>query len=246
MTTKIKTKFGNACLCNDGYYHITSRKEGNNGKKLSRLVFEDFYQIKLPTSVQIHHIDGDRTNDNIWNLIPLSAKEHTTLHNIQDGCTEETKYSISKTKNSTGFFRVVKAKSEDNCMIGHRWIYNVSEDNSKLCLVSASLVDLKEKVLAYGYEWKVVNEELAEVSRNEERDYFKMKLARHSTGINGLSRQKDMSCKQGFVWQYRYRNEKNEVKFMCSVDLNKLKMRVINNGLEWTRVDEGIEKVNDL
>jgi hypothetical protein len=33
---------------------------------------------------------------------------------------------------------------------------------------------------------------------------------------------------------------------MCSVDLNKLKMRVINKGLEWTRVDEGIEKVNDL
>lgn len=61
-----------------------------------------------------------------------------------------------------------------------------------------------------------------------------------------LGVKKDMSCKQGFVWQYRYRNEKNEVKFMCSVDLNKLKMRVINNGLEWTRVDEGIEKVNDL
>ena len=57
MEKKKQTKFGTAILCGDGYYHITSRKEGNCGKKLSRLIYEDYYGVKLSSETHIHHID---------------------------------------------------------------------------------------------------------------------------------------------------------------------------------------------
>ena len=46
------TKFGTAKIYR-GYYIITSRKEGNHGKFLHRLIFEDFYKIKLPKHIII-------------------------------------------------------------------------------------------------------------------------------------------------------------------------------------------------
>ena len=41
------TKYGIAKIHNTGYYRITSRKEGNNGKLLHRLIFEDVHKRKL-------------------------------------------------------------------------------------------------------------------------------------------------------------------------------------------------------
>ena len=72
MSTTIQTKYGTARISRDGYFRIISGKEGNYGKHLHRLIFEDFYKIKLPKHIQIHHDDGDKLNNNIWNLIPLS------------------------------------------------------------------------------------------------------------------------------------------------------------------------------
>ena len=77
----IKTKFGTAHLNKDGYYEITSTKEGNFHKQLHRLVFEDFYNITLPSSVIIHHEDENKLNNEIWNLVPMSISEHASLHN---------------------------------------------------------------------------------------------------------------------------------------------------------------------
>ena len=48
MSDVLYTKFGTARLNKLGYYLITSRSEGNNGKLLHRLIFEDFYQIPPP------------------------------------------------------------------------------------------------------------------------------------------------------------------------------------------------------
>ena len=107
--TTIKTKYGNANLNEWGYYKITSRKEGNHNKLLHRLIFEDFYNIKLdeefPEGIHIHHIDGEKTNNEIWNLEPISETEHMSLHKSKEknhywGKTrsEEDKQKISKTR----------------------------------------------------------------------------------------------------------------------------------------------------
>lgn len=53
-------------------------------KLLHRVIFEDFYKCDLddefPDGVRIHHIDGNRTNNEIWNFEPISASEHQRLH----------------------------------------------------------------------------------------------------------------------------------------------------------------------
>ena len=52
---KIHTKYGVAKINDDGYYTISSSKEGYNRKLLHRLLFEDFYEFKIPKGFVIHH-----------------------------------------------------------------------------------------------------------------------------------------------------------------------------------------------
>lgn len=80
----IKTKFGRACFSKNhgqGYYVISSSKEGNRGKQLHRLIYEDHYG-PIPKGMQIHHIDGDTTNNDISNLEMVSISEHNKIHKI--------------------------------------------------------------------------------------------------------------------------------------------------------------------
>ena len=80
MAEVLETKFGKARVGDIGYYRISSHKEGNYGKLLHRLVFEDFYKIKLPQSVLIHHEDKNPLNNEIWNLVPMTRAEHAAIH----------------------------------------------------------------------------------------------------------------------------------------------------------------------
>lgn len=76
----LETKFGNARINHNGYYQITSKKEGNNGITLHRLIFEDFYKTKIPKGWDIHHEDGNPLNNEIWNLVPMTHEEHMRIH----------------------------------------------------------------------------------------------------------------------------------------------------------------------
>ncbi len=242
---KIKTKFGNATLCNDGYYHITSRKEGNNGKKVSRLVFEDFYNIELPTDVHIHHVDGDRTNDNIWNLIPISSSEHSILHNKGISKNISTKSKISKNKTSTGFFRVIRSKAIENTT-GYTWVYRVQNRSSDVFINSSSLIILKQRVTSQGLDWFIVDEELAEKSKQLEIDYWNIRKQNNNSGIHNVYKHNDNTCKQGFTWQYQYTDETSKKKIMSNVNLDDLKERVLNKGFDWIVFDDMITKVDAL
>ena len=90
-----KTKFGTAYVTSRGYVKICSVKEGNENKLLHRLVFEDFYNVKLPSNIIIHHNDGNKSNNEIWNLIPMTVEEHNRLHHKGFHHTEEIKNQIS-------------------------------------------------------------------------------------------------------------------------------------------------------
>jgi hypothetical protein len=80
MKEKMVTEFGTARINNNGYWQITSRKEGNHSKLLHRLIFEKYYGT-IPAGYQIHHINGIKTDNRIENLQCLSVKEHSSLHN---------------------------------------------------------------------------------------------------------------------------------------------------------------------
>lgn len=76
----LNSKWGKAKIYSNGYYWITSRKEGNNSKLLHRLIFEEFYG-KIPDGCHIHHKDGNTLNNCIMNLQLLTKREHISLHN---------------------------------------------------------------------------------------------------------------------------------------------------------------------
>jgi len=188
----MKTKFGNAVIGTHGYYRINTISEGNFNKLLHRLIFEDYYQTKLPNDIIIHHEDGNKLNNEIWNLVPMTKAEHTRLHSPKKiteeiktkisktlqghSVLEETKQKISKTKkgstyskqgkknmsksrNTSGFY-CVSTKPASTTQ-GFTWIYQYRINGKQHAIHSINLIKLKEKVIAKGFEWLIINEENA-------------------------------------------------------------------------------------
>ena len=73
----METKFGNGHQRTEGYIQITSGPY--KGKLLHRLIYEEVYG-SIPKGYAIHHIDGDKTNNNPGNLMLLSKSNHHKLH----------------------------------------------------------------------------------------------------------------------------------------------------------------------
>ena len=99
---QIQTKFGTATINQKGYYQITSTKEGNFGKLLHRLIYEDEVGI-IPNEYQVHHINKNKTDNDITNLQVLSISEHSILHSTGENnpmygkhLTKEHKEKLSK------------------------------------------------------------------------------------------------------------------------------------------------------
>ena len=195
MTTSIKTKFGTAILIKQGYYRISSRKEGNRGKMLHRLIFEDFYGY-IPENYVVHHKDGNKTNNCILNLQLMEINKHNSYHNKGDknhkvwlgkklpketcekisnsvkgekhhnwgkSLTEETKKNISKSANTSGFYRVIQNKKKD-IKQGFIWIYHYYEDRTAKRFSSTTLKGLKTKVCEKGFDWAIIDEHKAKVT----------------------------------------------------------------------------------
>lgn len=68
-----------------------------NGKTIDehRLIWIKEYG-EIPKGYVIHHIDGDKTNNNLSNLECISLSEHSRRHRIGNGLSQETKEKISK------------------------------------------------------------------------------------------------------------------------------------------------------
>lgn len=69
-----------------------------------RKIYEKACDIKIPKKYIIHHIDFDRTNNNISNLVMLPNSLHTKYHNILDRIRniDETKYMYELPKSMRG------------------------------------------------------------------------------------------------------------------------------------------------
>ena len=64
-----------------GYYTCTS----GNRKRLHIAVWEHEHGVAVPPGCVIHHLDWDKTNNDINNLICLTIQEHERLHNVIGG-----------------------------------------------------------------------------------------------------------------------------------------------------------------
>lgn len=133
----IKTKFGNARVGCNGYYEITSRKEGNNGKKLHRLIYEDYFG-EIPNKCFIHHIDGNKTNNDIKNLQCISDSFHKFLHNKKyhwlRGVSGEThpRFGIKHTK-----------KTRNKMSKSHKGV-EVGEKNPRAILTEKDVIKIRQ------------------------------------------------------------------------------------------------------
>lgn len=168
MSEALATKFGNARIGDVGYYRISSHKEGNYGKLLHRLIFEDYYQIKLDEEfsekILIHHEDGNPLNNEIWNLVPMTRAEHHRLHKKgnQDAKgvvrSDETRRKMSIHQNKTGI-RNVSINKNPIYKQGFKYRYTYYENGKQKAISSVDLDKLKEKVLAKGFEWEEYSKE---------------------------------------------------------------------------------------
>lgn len=91
----METKFGTATI-NNGYYQISTRKEGNHKKYLHILVWEDFYGKSIPEGYVIHHLNRDKTDNRIQNLQCCKASEHTRFHGKDTKHSQERKDFLSE------------------------------------------------------------------------------------------------------------------------------------------------------
>jgi len=159
----MKTKFGSASINHNGYYQIKSIVEGNRGKLLHRLIYEDFWNVSLPEEISVHHKDGNRLNNCICNLEAMPREEHIKLHqngefNSFYGKTHSSetkkiiKLNTSKALSSTGIYRVSKIKNNE-CKQGYYYAYRYVLGEKPVVISSVDLNKLKEKVLAKGLEW---------------------------------------------------------------------------------------------
>ena len=101
----MKTKFGNATIHPNGHYRITSGKEGNHGKMLHRLIYEDYHKCSILPFADCHHKNGIKTDNRIENLVLMYHNKHSKMHNTGDGnprarkgvkVSEETRKKISQ------------------------------------------------------------------------------------------------------------------------------------------------------
>ena len=75
----IETKYGDAYI-NNGYVKITSNEYGFRDEYLHRLLMAEQLGCGIPSEYHVHHIDGDKTNNNPGNLMLLSKSNHHKLH----------------------------------------------------------------------------------------------------------------------------------------------------------------------
>ena len=65
-----------------GYVEIT--RGPDKGKQVHRVVMEKQIGRKLKRNEHVHHIDGNRTNNDINNLMLLDIRDHVRAHRLID------------------------------------------------------------------------------------------------------------------------------------------------------------------
>ena len=71
------TNHGNVYINKDGYLQFTNGK--HRGKLYHRVIYEKFVG-NIPEDCVVHHIDGNKLNNDILNLEVMSFEEHSRMH----------------------------------------------------------------------------------------------------------------------------------------------------------------------
>ena len=145
------TKYGNVKRNDhDGYYRVTSRKEGNHFERWHKLIFEDFYG-KIPNNCIIHHKDENKENNCVMNLQIMTQNNHCNCHNPLN------------IKNNTGYYRVQKWKNKSYTQ-GFVWVYQAKykdKNGNKIreVITRANIEDLEREVKRRNLKWERISDD---------------------------------------------------------------------------------------
>lgn len=147
----IDTKFGRAYWSGRAYFIRDENYPQNLNKLLHRLIYEDYHKCTLLHDAHIHHLDRNPANNDINNLQLISPSKHSKLHS--ENRTLNSLVKQSKTRNTSGYFRVCKLKDkrrQNNDM----WRYLYPEDGKQKAIVAKTIPELEQKVKAKKLPWK--------------------------------------------------------------------------------------------
>lgn len=232
LASTLKTKFGNARLDSYGYYRITSKKEGNHNKLLHRLIFEEFYNIQLPDDIVIHHDDENKTNNKIWNLIPMSVQEHMSFHSKNRGVSKETRKKISDSNKGHFVSEETKKKISEK----HKGKKLSEETKNKLRIVHRG-----QNNGMYGKNHS--EESKRKISENRKGIYhslsarIEMSRKNNKTGYYGVSQKIDKKYPDYISWTYSITHNGKHITFTRKRFLD-LKEKVETENLPWLVLDE--------
>lgn len=232
LLSALKTKFGNARLDSYGYYRITSKKEGHHNRLLHRLIFEDFYKIHLPEDIVIHHDDGNKTNNEIWNLIPMSVQEHMSFHSKNRIVSKETCKKISDSNKGHFVSEETKKKISEK----HKGKKLSEETKKKLRIVHKG-----QNNGMYGKNHS--EESKRRISENRKGIYhslsarIKMSQNNNKTGFYGVSQKIDKKYPDYISWTYSITHDGKPIRFNRKNFLD-LKEKVKTENLPWVVLDE--------
>lgn len=81
-----------------GYYVCTSGKTGR--KRLHVAVWEQAWGREVPPGCVIHHLNWDKGDNRVENLVCVTVEEHERIHNIMGGeAGKRLGYELAKTRN---------------------------------------------------------------------------------------------------------------------------------------------------
>ena len=219
---RIKTLWGNANFNkNNGYYKLT----GNKGL-LHRWIFERYFG-PIPEGYVIHHKDGNKLNNCIFNLQLMKDSDHKSFHLKGD---------------KHPWFG--KTGKDHPCYGLHRSIEQRRKISERM---------RGENNHFYGKKHSEESRrKMSQFQRNRKRPKHseetmkKLCEIRNSTGYYRVHKTKNKLYSQGFTWRYSY-YENGKRKHISRVNLEDLKKEVQNRGLLWGTIKEkGANNENHL
>ena len=85
-----------------------------NGKKIDehRFIMEQIIGRKLKRTEVVHHIDGDKSNNNINNLQVMTLSEHSRIHGLNRIVSEKTREKLRNSLNGRHSYKRNKTKKD--------------------------------------------------------------------------------------------------------------------------------------
>ena len=141
---------------------------------------------------------------------------------------------------TSGYYRITSRREGNHLKLLHRLIFEKfhggipegyivhHKDGDKInnCILNLELLSLREHIIHH--------------DKGNDAKHRKICLARNNTGYRRVSIKKCDSCKQGFIYYYRYYDDEGNHKSIVSVNFDILKEKVLSKGLLWEKFEDSI------